>query len=171
MLVAQTAARSRRVRKGETMDGLAGLIASNPVIFWLAIAILAGVIEASTAGLFSVWFAIGALVTILPAWAGVSFNMQIAVFIAASALSLVFTRPFFRRVLHVGRTPTNADMLIGARAAVVTEIDNIRERGRVHAGGLDWEARSADGSKIEKGAVVKVLELRGVTLIVEKTTE
>ena len=59
-------------------------------------------------------------------------------------------------------------MLIGAEAAVVTEIDNIAERGRVHAGGLDWEARSADGGKIEKGAVVKILELRGVTLIVEK---
>lgn len=153
------------------MDGLAALITSNPVIFWLIVAIAAGVIEASTAGLFSVWFAIGALVTMVPAWLGASFNVQIAVFIAASAAALVFTRPFFKRVLHVGHTPTNADMLIGAEAAVVTEIDNIAERGRVRAGGLDWEARSADGGKIEKGAVVKILELRGVTLIVEKTTE
>ena len=135
--------RCRPGRKGETMDGLAALITSNPVIFWLIVAIAAGVIEASTAGLFSVWFAIGALVTMAP-------------------------RPFFKRVLHVGHTPTNADMLIGAEAAVVTEIDNIAERGRVRAGGLDWEARSADGGKIEKGAVVKILELRGVTLIVEK---
>ena len=49
------------------MDGLAALITSNPVIFWLIVAIAAGVIEASTAGLFSVWFAIGALVTMAPA--------------------------------------------------------------------------------------------------------
>ena len=150
------------------MEWLASLITSNPVIFWLIVAIAAGVIEASTAGLFSVWFAIGALVTMIPAWLGASFNMQKAVFIAASAAALIFTRPFFKRVLRVGHTPTNADMMIGAEAAVVTEIDNIREQGRVRAGGLDWEARSADGSKIEKGAVVKVLELRGVTLIVEK---
>ena len=150
------------------MEWLASLITSNPVIFWLIVAIAAGVIEASTAGLFSVWFAIGALVTMIPAWLGASFNVQIAIFIAASALALVFTRPFFKRVLRVGHTPTNADMLIGSEAAVVAEIDNIAERGRVRAGGLDWEARSADGSKIEKGAVVKVLELRGVTLIVEK---
>ncbi|OUO94976.1 NfeD family protein [Cloacibacillus sp. An23] len=153
------------------MDGLASLITSNPVVFWLIVAILAGVIEASTAGLFSVWFAIGALVTMLPAWLGVSFNAQIAVFIAASALALVFTRPFFKRVLRVANTPTNADMLIGEKAAVTAEIDNIAEHGRVLAGGLDWEARSADGSKIEKGAIVKILELRGVTLIVEKTTK
>ena len=150
------------------MEWLASLITSNPVIFWLIVAIAAGVIEASTAGLFSVWFAIGALVTMIPAWLGASFNVQIAIFIAASAAALVFTRPFFKRVLRVGHTPTNADMLIGAEAAVVADIDNIAERGRVRAGGLDWEARSADGSKIEKGAVVKVLELRGVTLIVEK---
>lgn len=153
------------------MEWLASLITSTPVIFWLIVAIAAGVVEASTAGLFSVWFAIGALVTMVPAWLGASFNMQIAVFIAASAAALVFTRPFFKRVLRVGHTPTNADMLIGSEAAVVAEIDNIAERGRVRAGGLDWEARSADGSKIEKGAVVKVLELRGVTLIVEKTAE
>ena len=59
-------------------------------------------------------------------------------------------------------------MLIGEKAVVTADIDNIAERGRVRAGGLDWEARSADGGKIEKGAVVKILELRGVTLIVEK---
>ena len=59
--------------------------------------------------------------------------MQIAIFIAASALALVFTRPFFKRVLRVGHTPTNADMLIGSEAAVVAEIDNIAERGRVRA--------------------------------------
>lgn len=150
------------------MEGLGGLAGSGAVVFWLVVAIVAGVIEASTAGLFSVWFAIGALVTMLPAWLGASFNVQIAVFIAASAAALVLTKPFFKRVLRVAKTPTNADMLIGAEAAVIDDIDNIAERGRVRAGGLDWEARSADGGKIEKGAVVKILELRGVTLIVEK---
>ena len=150
------------------MDGLAALITSNPVIFWLIVAIAAGVIEASTAGLFSVWFAIGALVTMAPAWLGASFNLQTAVCTAAGGAARLFTRPFCKRVWHVGHTPTNADMLTGAEAAVVTEIDNIAERGRVRASGLDWEARSADGGKIEKGAVVKILELRGVTLIVEK---
>ena len=153
------------------MDGLASLITSNPVVFWLIVAIAAGVIEASTAGLFSVWFAIGALVTMVPAWLGVSFNVQIAVFIAASALALALTRPFFKRVLRVEKTPTNADMMIGADGVVSSPVDNILGQGRVRAGGLEWEARSADGSKIEKGAVVKVAELRGVTLIVEKTAK
>ena len=112
------------------MDGLAALITSNPVIFWLIVAIAAGVIEASTAGLFSVWFAIGALVTMAPAWLGASFNVQIAVFIAASAAALVFTRPFFKRVLHVGHTPTNADMLIGAEARSAAACARAASTGR-----------------------------------------
>lgn len=153
------------------MDGLASLILLNPVVFWLIVAIAAGVIEASTAGLFSVWFAIGALVAMIPAWLGASFNAQIAVFIAASALALALTRPFFKRVLRVKKTPTNADMMIGADGVVSSPVDNIIGQGRVRAGGLEWEARSADGATIEKGAVVKVVELRGVTLIVEKTTK
>ncbi len=149
------------------MAAIVELTASNPVIFWLVISAAAGVIEASTAGLLSIWFSIGALAAIIPAWAGFSFNAQIVVFIAASSLSLIFTRPFFKRVLRVKNTPTNADMLIGTKAAVIAEIDNIRGQGRVRAGGLDWEARSANGAKIEKGAVVKVADIRGVTLIVE----
>lgn len=153
------------------MDGLASFIISNQVVFWLIVAIAAGVIEASTAGLFSVWFVIGALVTMIPACLGASFNVQLAVFIAASALALALTRPFFKQVLRVKKTPTNADMMIGADGVVSSQVDNIIGQGRVRAGGLEWEARSADGAKIEKGAVVKVVELRGVTLIVEKTTK
>lgn len=151
------------------MDGFFTLISGSPLIFWLTVAIAAGVIEAATAGLFSVWFAIGAFAAMLPAWLGMSFNIQIAVFIAGSAAALVFTRPFLKKVLHVQSTPTNADLVIGREAVVVTPIDNIRSMGRVHTDGLDWEARSVDGSKIEKGSVVVVRELSGVTLIVEKT--
>lgn len=151
------------------MENVPLLAVSNPVIFWLFVATAAGVAEAATAGLFSVWFVIGALAAAVPAWLGASFNVQTAVFIAASALALAFTRPFFRRVLRVERTPTNADRLIGAEAVVTAEIDNIVSRGRVLADGLEWAARSADGLKIEKGAAVKILEISGVTLTVKRT--
>lgn len=153
------------------MDGVASLMNSNPVVFWLTVAVLAGVIEALTAGLFSIWFVIGALAAVIPAWFGASVDLQITAFIAASAFALALTRPFFQRLLRVKKTPTNADMVIGADAVVLSQVDNILGHGRVRAGGLEWEARSADGTKIEKGAVVKVVELSGVTLIVEKTTK
>lgn len=150
------------------MEIFAELVRTNAVIFWIVVAIAAGVIEASTAGLISVWFAIGALVTMVPAWLGWSFNAQLAVFIASSALALFITRPFFKRIMSVKETPTNADMIIGERGTVTVEIDNIAGRGRVLAGGLEWAARSADGEKIEKGATVEVAALSGVTLSVKR---
>ena len=160
---ARLAAGNERVRR---MGAVAGF--ENAVIFWLVVAIAAGAIEAATAGLISVWFAIGALVTVLPALLGWSFDAQLVVFIVSSALALFFTRPFFKRVMSVKQTPTNADMIIGEKASVVTAVDNISGQGRVLAGGLEWAARSADGSAIETGAVVEVVALHGVTLTVQK---
>lgn len=153
------------------MGGLWDLITVNPVIFWLAVAVVAGIFEAATVGLVSIWFSIGALVTMLPAALGIGFNFQIIVFIAASVVAMIFTRPFLKNILHVEKTPTNADLVIGQKGVVVSPVDNILEKGRVLANGLEWAARSADGTKLDKGAVVLVKELRGVKLIVEKVSD
>ena len=150
------------------MEGLADLITANPVIFWLIVAIAAGVLEAATVGLVSIWFSLGALGAMLPAAFDVSFNYQIVVFIAASVAAMIFTQPFLKNILRVEKTATNADSVIGQKGVVVSPIDNILEKGRVLAGGLEWEARTLDGAGLEKGTVVIVKELRGVTLMVEK---
>lgn len=154
--------------KESSMEGFVALIMENPVIFWLIVAVASGVVEALTAGLVSIWFSAGALIAMLPAALGASFNFQIAVFIAASAAALFFTRPFLKRVLRVKKTPTNADQVIGMRGVVVSPVDNIRGGGRVLANGLEWEARTLSGTRLEEGEVVVVKELRGVTLFVEK---
>mgnify|MGYP000955232811 CR=1 FL=1 len=151
------------------MGGLWDLITANPVIFWLIVAVVAGIFEAATVGLVSIWFSIGALVTMLPAAFGIGFNFQIIVFIAASVVAMIFTRPFLKNILHVEKTPTNADLVIGQKGVVVSPVDNILEKGRVLAN--EWAARSADGTKLDKGAVVLVKELRGVKLIVEKVSD
>lgn len=154
------------------MEGLADLITANPVIFWFVVACAAGAFEAATAGLVSIWFSLGALCAMLPAAFDVSFNYQIVVFIAASVAAMIFTRPFLKNILRVEETATNADSVIGRRGVVVSPIDDIAEKGRVLAGGLEWEARTLDaGGYLEKGTVVIVRELRGVTLMVEKISD
>ena len=52
------------------MEALANLITTNPVVFWLIVAIAAGVLEAVTVGLVSIWFSIGALAAMLDLGAG-----------------------------------------------------------------------------------------------------
>ena len=52
------------------MGGLWDLITANPVIFWLIVAVVAGIFEAATVGLVSIWFSIGALAAMLDLGAG-----------------------------------------------------------------------------------------------------
>ena len=135
---------------------------------WLIIAILLGVFEAMTVDLVAIWFAIGALAAILPAAVGAPFWVQLVVFLAVGLLTLALTRSMVKRVLHVKKTNTNADRVIGMGGIVTVPIDNVAGTGRVLANGLDWAARTDDGAPVEAQERVLIKAIEGVTLIVER---
>lgn len=137
--------------------------------FWLILAVVLIVVEASTYSLISIWLALGALVAVIPAliWSDVIW-LQFAVFIVVSAIALALTRKFVKKVLKYNPEPTNADQVVGKSAVVKEEIDNIHESGKVTVLGLDWTARSVDDSVITVGEIVTVKGINGVKLIVEK---
>lgn len=67
---------------------------------------------------------------------------------------------------------TNANSLIGKKAVVIQDIDNLAQTGQVRINDIEWTARTADDSqKIGKGAVVLIEEIRGVKLIVKQNKE
>lgn len=134
---------------------------------WLAIAVVLGILEAVTVSLISVWFAIGALAAIIPAYFGAPLWGQILVFLAVSAISFAFTRRFFKDVVKVKKQPTNVDILIGTDGIVTAEINNLEGGGKVYISGLTWSAKSVDGKDIPEGAVVTARKIEGATLIVE----
>lgn len=134
---------------------------------WLIIAVVLGVIEAVTVSLISVWFAIGALAAIIPAYFNVPLWGQILVFLAVSAIAFAFTKRFFKDVVKVKKQPTNSDSLIGTDGIVTAEINNLEGVGKVYISGLTWSAKSKNGEKIPEGAVVTVYKIEGATLIVE----
>ena len=134
---------------------------------WLVVAVILGVIEAVTVSLISVWFAIGALAAIIPAYFGVPVWGQILVFLAVSAVAFAFTKRFFKDVVKVKKQPTNSASLIGSDGIVTTEINNLEGSGKVFISGLTWSARSEDGNNIPEGAVVTVFRIEGVTLVVK----
>ena len=134
---------------------------------WLVVAVILGVIEAVTVSLISVWFAIGALAAIIPAYFGVPVWGQVLVFLAVSAVAFAFTKRFFKDVVKVKKQPTNSDSLIGSDGIVTTEINNLEGSGKVFISGLTWSARSEDGNNIPEGAVVTVFRIEGVTLVVK----
>ena len=144
----------------------------NDTILWLILLVVLALIEIATLGLTTIWFAVGALVATIVAALGGPLWLQIALFLIASILVLIFLRPIAVKFFNKDREKTNVESLIGMHAVVVGEIDNQSEQGQAKLNGLDWMARSMDEKiTIPVGTVVTVLEVRGVKLIVDERKE
>lgn len=134
---------------------------------WIAAIVAFVVIEAVTVQLVTIWFAVGAVGGLIAFLCGAELWLQIVVFVAVSAVTLIATKPLVKRFTKTDKQPTNADRYIGQYAVVTESIDNIANTGAATIGGLEWTARSADGSKIEKEKVVTVERIEGAKLIVK----
>ena len=144
----------------------------NPVYVWLAALAACVVIEIATMGLTTIWFAGGALVALILAMLDVSFYVQSGAFLVISIVLLVSTRPLAMKFFNQQRVKTNVNSIIGKKAIVLTEINNLKEQGQVSMNGMEWSARAyEEGCIIPAGAVVEVMEVQGVKLIVREKEE
>lgn len=137
-------------------------------LIWIAFAIVLFITEAVTVQLVAIWLAVGALVTAVAAYLGVTLWTQFFIFAAVSAIALLLSRPFAKTFLKTEHVKTNLDRVVGEIGVVIEDISGSVVPGRVNALGLDWSAVSADGKPIEKDSTVRVLKLDGVKLVVEK---
>lgn len=135
--------------------------------FWLMAFIILVVMEFLTMGLTTIWFAIGALTAFFASLFGASFWIQIILFLVVSLVVLVIYRPLAVKYVNSRRTKTNVDDLVGKEAKVTEKIDNLNQMGRVVLNGMDWSARTTIGGTIDVDTIVKVIEVKGVKLIVE----
>lgn len=138
-------------------------------LVWFILFVIFVAAEIVTAGaLVSIWFCFGALAAMFAAMAGMSFTIQMVIFIAVSVVLLIFTKPFAKKLLNGKIEATNAPALIGKYGIVTEEINNIEAVGAVKIDGKIWTARSSDEREIIKeGAEVKILDIQGVKLIVK----
>ena len=136
-------------------------------IFWLIFAVALFILEGVTAQLVAVWMGIAALLAIIPAEMGADVPIQILLWVIVSLVLVLCTRPFVNKVLKTKKVSTNADSNIGKVGTVIVDID-LEGNGRIYVDGLDWAARSQDGSIIPAGNKVVVKSIEGVTLIVEE---
>lgn len=134
---------------------------------WLALAIAMGILEGATYALVSVWFAGGAVAAFVAALLDVGIPAQLGIFIVVSAILLACLRPLARRRSAVKPERTNADRILGMEAVVTEAIDNVAATGTVKVAGVEWSARSEDGSPIAAGTKVKILRISGVKVFVE----
>jgi membrane protein implicated in regulation of membrane protease activity len=137
-------------------------------IIWLALFVVLIVFEAVTTGLFTIWFAGGALIALLVSLFLDMWVVQMVVFLIVSFLLLYFMRPVAMRKFNAKRLKTNVEDIAGREAKVTELIDNLNASGTAILNGLEWSARSVEDSvTIPVGERVLVREVRGVKLIVE----
>ena len=137
------------------------------VYIWLTLTIVFVVIEVATTDISSIWFAAGALVATIIAWlAPDTMVLQAVVFAAVTVLTMYFTKPLLTKYI-TKKTPTNMDMYIGKNAQAQTDITPDKP-GRASIGGLSWQAKS--NQVINSGEMCKIVQIEGVSLIVEKIT-
>ncbi len=135
-------------------------------LLWLALVVFFAVIEGVTPQLVSIWFAGGALVSLIVSLFGAPVWVDVIVFVAVSAVLLALTRPLVKRRFAKQIVKTNADALVGGKAVVTQTIDNTEGVGLAKILGQVWSARSVTGETIPEGTAVIVERIEGVKLIV-----
>ncbi len=145
----------------------------NPyLVLWLIVIIIFVAIELSTVTLTSIWFAAGGLAALLVAMLNGNLILQIIAFLIVAFGLLAATRSWADKFLNGKKQSTNADRAIGEEVRVTERVSNLDRTGRAIVHGQDWAVRTADDEMIiEEGELVRVLQINGVKLIVEKVEE
>lgn len=142
------------------------------VVFWLVATIVFVLIELMTVGLTSIWFAAGALGGFLTAALGGNVIVQAIVFILISVALLCLTKPWARKYINSNAHRTNVDRLVGEKAILTEDADNLRQTGKAVFDGQEWTVRSDDDAQIiRRGELIEVVRISGVKLIVKKAKE
>lgn len=141
-------------------------------IVWALIFVVLCIVEANTANLITIWFAAGALVTLIATAIGVPPVWHFPVFVVTSLVLLAVTRPLVKTRFAIKGEKVNADRVIGKTAVVHERISSDKFAGAVLVNGQMWSAVSSDGTTIEEGHEVVIEAIEGVKLIVaEKNKE
>lgn len=135
---------------------------------WMIVFIVLILLELMTVNLVSIWFALGALASFALSFFINNVTLQIATFVAVSAISLLLTKDFVKKIRGNKVVATNLDRVIG-QIGIVTEEINKLEPGEVKVDGKRWSAISSE--KIKVGSKVEILSIDGVKLNVKEVKE
>lgn len=137
-------------------------------VVWLIIVILLALIEITTVNLTTIWFVASGILALIISLFVDNYLLQFGTFVVAGVILLITTKPFLTKFIKQHKIHTNIDRIIGM-TGVVTEKISKNENGEVKVDGKRWTA-FADKT-IQQGDLVKVLEIKGVKIKVEKIGE
>ncbi len=137
-------------------------------LIWFSAMLLFLILEASTVGVVSIWFAAGSLCAMIASICGAQLWLQIALFGVVSLALLAALRPLTKKCLKPKLVKTNVDAVIGSIGRVIEPINNNLSQGRVKIANLEWSARSSSGEPIDTDTMIQVDRIEGVKVYVSK---
>ena len=135
-------------------------------LFWVALAVVLGIVEVTTLSLVFAMLAGGAVVGALAALLGATPPVQVLVALASAVALLAVVRPIALRHIRMPvESRTGVAALVGAQGLVLEQVT--AHGGRIKLGGEVWSARTLDPREsIEPGRTVDVVEIDGATAVV-----
>jgi len=139
----------------------------SPALIWAIAGVVLIVIELASFTFVLAFLGIGALVTALITWLGLTpdTNMQLAAFSISSIIMLLLFRKTARK-MFAGHGFNMADD-VGQRVKVIKEIP-VDGEGDVLYRGSVWNAVSDSNELIPEGATVEITAIDGIRLRVRK---
>ena len=135
---------------------------------WLAVVVLALIVEFLSAEMISVWFAAGGVIALIMSACGVPEWINIIVFAVVSLiLILSFRKMALKYLLKKDNTKTNTDALVGTKLTLLSPIKK-NQMGTVKINGVVWNAKTKnDDIEIAENTDVIVVEVAGTKIVVE----
>lgn len=139
------------------------------VILWIIIAAVAILIDIATSSFLFVWFTVGAIAAMIAEMLGVSFGVQVIIFLVVNLVTVSLGYPWAKKKFKtsVKRTPLMEETYIGR---VMKAEENIGQRAKVKVDGIYWTVQNS-GEEIKAGDNFKIIGIDGIKLIIEKEEE
>ena len=138
----------------------------EPVFAWLAIALIAAIVEVSMPHFGLLFVAVGAIGASAVAYFSFGLPLQLLVFAIVAGVSLVALRGRMLKSIGGPGVPSRTEPLVGRDGIVTSDIESSVGGGRVNIGGEDWAARAS--MPIPAGTRIKVVGSDGIILEVTR---
>ncbi|NLB49113.1 MAG: NfeD family protein [Erysipelotrichia bacterium] len=142
-------------------------------IIWLALFVIMLGLEGLGPELISIWFAIGALVSLIVSLIpGTIWWIEVIIFVVVSIATAVGLRPLLKRFLSSSEIiKTNVDSFVGKKGYVMKDISYLKP-GTVKIHDITWTAVPLDTDEtILENSIIEVVAVKGNKLVVKKVEE
>jgi membrane protein implicated in regulation of membrane protease activity len=133
---------------------------------WLAVALVAAILEVSLPHFGCAFVSAGAVAAAAAAFFGFGVAAQIGIFVVVMTVSIVALRQNLLSRLGGRGIPSRTEPLVGRHGQVTHDIDPTLGTGRINVGGEDWAARCAE--PLPTGTKIRVVAADGIVLEVTR---